>query len=60
MNPRTPILAALFSAALSLGTTEATAQKLGDWEPGKTVAGDEVDFEKLKGRVVAIEYWGPR
>ncbi len=59
MNFQTSLFAA-FAAALSLGITNAGAQNLKDWKAGTTVTGDEVDFEKLKGRVVAIEYWGPR
>ena len=34
--------------------------KLSELKMGKIVAGDEIDLDALDGRVVAIEYWGPR
>ena len=39
---------------------EVPDYKLSDFELGTQVAGDEIDLSKLEGRVIAIEYWGPR
>lgn len=51
---------AILAAALAIGTPNAGAQNLKDWKAGDTITGEAVDFEKLKGRVVVVEYWGPR
>lgn len=59
MTSQITLIAAVGSALL-FGAAQAGAQNLKDWKPGDTVTGDEVDFDKLAGRVVAIEYWGPR
>jgi len=50
----------LAAALTILGASSAGAQKLDDYQSGDTVTGETVDFEKLKGRVIALEYWGPR
>ncbi len=57
----------IFSATLALacslfagGLLAAPEYLLSDWKIGEIVAGDDLDLSALDGRVVAIEYWGPR
>ena len=50
----------IFTAAILIAAAGAHAQTLGDFKAGKSITGDPVDLETLKGRVVAIEYWGTR
>ena len=54
-----PVLAILVTCLL-FSSNASAQEKLEDFKAGKTITGDEVDFDKLKGRVIAIEYWGPR
>ncbi len=50
------------AVVVSFVTTRLQAEEfdLADWQIGEIVAGDKMDLDKLDGRVVAIEYWGPR
>ena len=52
--------AVILATCLLFGLNASGQDKLEDFDAGETVTGEKVDFEKLKGRVVAIEYWGPR
>lgn len=39
--------------------TKAVSDKtLSDFQIGEIISGDKVDQESLKGKVVAIEFWG--
>lgn len=53
-------LTALLLSCVASNPLPAEDYKLEDWTFGDIVAGDEMDLEKLDGRVVAIEFWGPR
>ena len=55
----TGLIALLLSCAVS-NPLRAEDYKIEDWTFGEIVAGDEMDLDKLDGRVVAIEFWGPR
>ncbi len=55
-----PAAAALAFAA-SLGVVMAVPDaKLSDFKLGEHVAGEETNLDRLRGKVVAIEYWGTR
>lgn len=47
------------SAPLALAQKEDVPDhKLSEWSFGKTIHGEKVTAASLKGKVVAIEYWG--
>ena len=39
---------------------DLSTKTLDDWTFGKVLVGDALDKDKLKGKVVVIEYWGVR
>lgn len=57
-----PLVAAAGLVLMGIGSAlaEAPDYQLSDYKLGKIVAGDKLDLKNLDGRVVAIEYWGPR
>lgn len=50
------LAAAPFAAAQKEG--DVPDHKLSDWSFGDTISGEKVTKTGLKGKVVAIEYWG--
>ena len=56
----TNTLLLLLLCCLTTSPLPAEDYKLADWTFGEIIAGDEMDLDALNGRVVAIEYWGPR
>lgn len=38
--------------------TEVPDHKLSEWKLGDSISGEAVKLSDLKGKVVAIEYWG--
>jgi len=42
------------------GKPDLTGKTLEDWTLGETIVNEDVDTDKLKGKVVVIEYWGVR
>jgi hypothetical protein len=39
-------------------TKPVSDKKLSDFKIGEIISGDEADEESLKGKVVALEFWG--
>lgn len=49
------------AAILSLAAFSASAaMTLNDLSPGTTVSGSDLSLEEMKGKVVAVVYWGTR
>jgi hypothetical protein len=57
----TSSLALLITSLASHAQQPDLSQKtLDDWTFGEVLVGDALDKDKLKGKVVVIEYWGVR
>jgi len=50
----------LFHLPAMAGKPDLTGKTLEDWTLGETIVNEDVDTDKLKGKVVVIEYWGVR
>ena len=54
----------LFAGALSVTArdkdSDVPEHKLSEFKLGDHISGEEVKLSKMKGKVVAIEYWGTR
>lgn len=52
----------VFAAALlaTVAFSASAAMTLNDLTPGKTVCGADLTLEEMKGKVVAVVYWGTR
>ena len=49
-----------FSAISAIGQDSVPDHKLSEFKLGDVVSGEKVDFSKMEGKVVTIEYWGTR